>query len=79
MQGLDYPYTLQNLPRHSGGWLKGINSTGGSDSLDMGEDAHATSLNRDTAKDAIGLMLNYFDNDYSSTSTILTWPTTEMS
>ncbi|HEX6426554.1 MAG TPA: hypothetical protein VF008_02665, partial [Niastella sp.] len=45
VQGLDYAYTLQ-------GWLKGINSTGGSDSFDMGEDAHAGSLNRYTAKDA---------------------------
>jgi phage tail protein X len=59
VQGLDYAYTLQ-------GWLKGINSTGGSDSVDMGEDARATSLNRYTAKDAIGLTLNYFGNDYAA-------------
>ena len=32
----------------------------------MGEDAHASCLNRYTAKDAIGLTLNYFGNDYAA-------------
>jgi RHS repeat-associated protein len=59
VQGLDYAYTLQ-------GWLKGMNSTGGTDSFDMGADAHAGSLNQYVAKDALGLTLNYFDNDYTA-------------
>jgi RHS repeat-associated protein len=59
VQGLDYAYTLQ-------GWLKGINSTGGTDSFDMGEDAHAGSLNQYVGKDALGLTLNYFANDYTA-------------
>ncbi|THU30796.1 RHS repeat protein [Niastella caeni] len=59
VQGLDYAYTLQ-------GWLKGINSTGGTDSFDMGGDGRASSLNRYTAKDALGLTLNYFGNDYAA-------------
>lgn len=59
VQGLDYAYTLQ-------GWLKGINSTGGTDSFDMGGDGRNSSLNRYTARDAIGLTLNYFGNDYTA-------------
>jgi RHS repeat-associated protein len=59
VQGLDYAYTLQ-------GWLKGINSTGGTDSFDMGGDGRYSSINRYTAKDAIGLTLNYFGNDYTA-------------
>lgn len=59
VQGLDYAYTLQ-------GWLKGINGTGGTDSFDMGGDGRYSSINRYTAKDAIGLTLNYFGNDYTA-------------
>ncbi|WP_207516079.1 RHS repeat domain-containing protein [Longitalea luteola] len=59
VQGVDYAYTLQ-------GWLKGINSTGGTDVTDMGEDGKAGSLNQYTAKDAFGLTLNYFGNDYTA-------------
>jgi RHS repeat-associated protein len=58
MQGLDYAYTLQ-------GWLKGINSTGGTAQYDMGGDAYGGSINQYVAKDAIGLTLNYFANDYT--------------
>ncbi|OQP52818.1 hypothetical protein A4H97_24270 [Niastella yeongjuensis] len=59
VQGIDYAYTLQ-------GWLKGINSTSGTDSFDMGGDGRTSSLNRYTARDAIGLTLNYFANDYTA-------------
>ena len=48
VQGIDYAYTLQ-------GWLKGINSTGGTETYDMGEDGKAGSLNQFTARDACGL------------------------
>jgi hypothetical protein len=58
VQGLDYAYTLQ-------GWLKGINSTGGTAQYDMGGDAYGGSINQYVAKDAIGLTLNYFANDYT--------------
>ena len=59
VQGLDYAYTLQ-------GWLKGINSTGGTDGFDMGGDGHTGSLAQYTARDAFGLTLNYFGNDYAA-------------
>jgi RHS repeat-associated protein len=59
VQGLDYAYTLQ-------GWLKGINSTGGSETYDMGADGKAGSLNQFTARDAMGLTLNYFGNEYTA-------------
>ncbi|OQP68407.1 RHS repeat domain-containing protein [Niastella populi] len=61
VQGIDYAYTLQ-------GWLKGINSTGGSETFDMGEDGKTGSLNQFTARDALGLTLNYFGNDYTAIS-----------
>ncbi|WP_207513111.1 hypothetical protein [Longitalea luteola] len=50
----------------SWGWLKGINSSGGTDSFEMGQDGHAGRLNQYTAQDAIGLTLNYFGNDYTA-------------
>jgi RHS repeat-associated protein len=59
VQGIDYAYTLQ-------GWLKGINSTGGTDNFDMGGDGHNGSLAQYTARDAFGLTLNYFGNDYAA-------------
>lgn len=59
VQGLDYAYTLQ-------GWLKGINSSGGVETFDMGEDGKVGSLNQYTARDAFGLTLNYFGNDYTA-------------
>jgi RHS repeat-associated protein len=61
VQGMDYAYTLQ-------GWLKGINSTGGTTKYDMGGDGDTASLNRYTAADAIGLTLNYFTGDYATIS-----------
>lgn len=57
VQGVDYAYTLQ-------GWLKGINSTGGTTSHDMGGDG-ATGTNQYTAGDAYGLTLNYFENEFA--------------
>jgi RHS repeat-associated protein len=59
VQGVDYAYTLQ-------GWLKGINSTGGTETHDMGADGKAGSLNQFTARDAMGLTLNYFGNEYTA-------------
>ncbi|WP_207513120.1 RHS repeat-associated core domain-containing protein [Longitalea luteola] len=61
VQGVDYAYTLQ-------GWLKGINSSGGTDSFDMGQDGLTGSMNQYTAQDAIGLTLNYYGNDYTAIS-----------
>ena len=59
VQGLDYAYTLQ-------GWLKGINSTGGTRSHDMGSDGQAGSLNQYTARDVLSMSLNYFEGDYKA-------------
>lgn len=59
VQGMDYAYTLQ-------GWLKGINSTGGTDQHDMGSDGKASSLNQFVARDALAFNLNYFAGDYTN-------------
>ncbi|WP_298892938.1 hypothetical protein [uncultured Psychroserpens sp.] len=56
VQGLDYAYTIQ-------GWLKGVNSEKIDAEDDIGNDGHF-GVNNKTAKDAIGYVLNYFDNDY---------------
>ena len=61
VQGVDYAYTLQ-------GWLKGINSTGGTRVHDMGRDGDTLYANRYTGVDAIGLTLNYFTGDYTPVS-----------
>ena len=63
VQGIDYAYTLQ-------GWLKGINSTGGTDSFEMGGDGRVSSVNRYTARDAYGIALNYYANDYTPIGTV---------
>jgi hypothetical protein len=57
VQGMDYAYTLQ-------GWLKGINSTGGTMANDMGADGKVGGANQYTATDAMGLTLNYFAGEY---------------
>ncbi|WP_207512921.1 LamG-like jellyroll fold domain-containing protein [Longitalea luteola] len=66
VQGMDYAYTLQ-------GWLKGINATApaeqGTGAGDMGGDAKIGTLNQYTAKDALGLTLNYFTGDYAAINT----------
>jgi hypothetical protein len=67
VQGIDYAYTLQ-------GWLKGINSTGGTAVHDMGGDGLGASLHQYTARDAIGLTLNYFAGDYATIGGNLPFP-----
>jgi hypothetical protein len=60
VQGMDYAYTLQ-------GWLKGVNSAGGSPlggGGDMGEDGKSNGQNKYIARDAFGYHLNYFTGDY---------------
>jgi len=57
VQGMDYAYTLQ-------GWLKGINSTGGSNTHDVGGDAIIGGNNQYVSQDAYALTLNYFGGDY---------------
>jgi RHS repeat-associated protein len=57
VQGIDYAYTLQ-------GWLKGVNSTGGTIAHDMGGDGKDGHLNQFTARDAFGFTLNYFAGEY---------------
>lgn len=59
VQGIDYAHTLQ-------GWLKGMNSTGGSIAHDMGGDGLASGANQYTARDALGLTLNYFGGEYNA-------------
>jgi RHS repeat-associated protein len=62
VQGMDYVYTLQ-------GWLKGVNSAGGSPlggGGDMGEDGKSNGQNKYIARDAFGYHLNYFTGDYSN-------------
>jgi hypothetical protein len=54
VQGLDYAYTLQ-------GWLKGMNSSTGVYSNDMGRDGTAGSS---IPEDVVGYALAYFPNDY---------------
>jgi RHS repeat-associated protein len=65
VQGIDYAYTLQ-------GWLKGINSTGGTQEHDIGGDARIGSLNQYVALDAVGLNLNYFGGDYKPINSTVT-------
>jgi RHS repeat-associated protein len=57
VQGMDYAYTLQ-------GWLKGINSTGGTITHDIGGDGKSAGINQYTARDALGLTLNYFADEF---------------
>lgn len=57
VQGIDYAYTLQ-------GWLKGVNSTGGTVAHDMGSDGKDGHLNQFIARDAFGFSLNYFAGEY---------------
>jgi hypothetical protein len=60
VQGIDYAYTLQ-------GWLKGVNSTALSSTLDMGRDGDATNApTAKIAKDAYSFNLNYYLGDYGA-------------
>jgi RHS repeat-associated protein len=68
VQGMDYAYTLQ-------GWLKGVNSAGGSPlggGGDMGEDGKSNGQNKYIARDAFGYHLNYFTGDYSNINSAYT-------
>jgi RHS repeat-associated protein len=55
LQGLDYTYTIE-------GWLKAVNHP--NQANDPGQDGTAT----DFYKDAYGMTLEYYDNDYASAS-----------
>lgn len=55
LQGVDYSYTPQ-------GWLKAINGPTGISTNDPGKDGVGGSL---FAKDAFGMQLEYFNDDYS--------------
>jgi hypothetical protein len=57
LQGIDYVYTPQ-------GWLKSINSPAGDPTKDPNQDGVTNSF----AKDAFGLQLEYFNGDYSRTT-----------
>lgn len=62
VQGIDYSYTLQ-------GWLKGVNSTGLKETVDMGKDgntATGSSQNQYIAKDVMGFALHYYNGDYTA-------------
>jgi RHS repeat-associated protein len=60
VQGMDYAYTLQ-------GWLKGVNATSLTHTLDMGNDGDPTSnATKYIARDVYGYNLNYFNGDYAT-------------
>lgn len=67
VQGLDYAYTLQ-------GWLKGINSSGGTIDHDMGGDGRVGYQNQYTARDAYGLTLNYYGDEYKPIGNVTPFP-----
>ncbi|MBL7737442.1 MAG: hypothetical protein JNL51_18430, partial [Chitinophagaceae bacterium] len=59
VQGVDYAYTIH-------GWLKGLNSTSLITQHDMGQDGYSGAPHQYTARDVIGLSLNYYDTaDFS--------------
>jgi RHS repeat-associated protein len=60
VQGIDYAYTTH-------GWLKGVNATIDNDgNEDMGLDGANGSFLMNTARDAYGFSLNYFNGDYQA-------------
>jgi RHS repeat-associated protein len=59
VQGMDYAYTLQ-------GWLKGVNSSGASYSIDMGRDGTTDLLKKDIARDAYAFSLHYYNGGNSA-------------
>ncbi len=76
VQGLDYAYTLQ-------GWLKGVNAAILTGNNDIGKDgqvigANSSSDHRDFARDEMGFVLSYYDNDYGavnqSSTALSTYP-----
>lgn len=60
VQGVDFLYTLQ-------GWLKAINHPEIGDGKDIGQDGVSGSANESVAEDAFGMVINYFQGDYSRT------------
>lgn len=61
VQGIDYTYTVH-------GWLKGVNHSSLSASLDPGSDAGPGSK---VAKDAFGMVLGYYSGDFENTGSPL--------
>lgn len=63
VQGSDYVYTIN-------GWLKTVNGSTLHTERDMGKDgtstAVATTLNSNTARDAMAFSLGYYESDYTS-------------
>lgn len=58
VQGVDFAYTIQ-------GWLKAVNGDTIGHGMDMGEDGNANSI---FPRDASGLVLDYYVDDYKSIS-----------
>ncbi|GAA0874323.1 hypothetical protein GCM10009118_07310 [Wandonia haliotis] len=69
VQGIDYAYTIQ-------GWIKGVNAPTLSAGTDMGSDGKAETgnPNRNTARDAFGYALTYYDGDYAQIRTTAASP-----
>lgn len=61
VQGLDYAYTLQ-------GWIKGMNSGSLTFNHDMGKDGKIGQLHEPFARDEVGYILHYHQNDYRAVS-----------
>lgn len=59
VQGQDFAYTIQ-------GWVKGVNATNISASIDPGNDGLTNSSRQNVGKDVYSYSLNYFDNDYKA-------------
>lgn len=58
VQGMDYAYTID-------GWMKGINGLDLNTNKDMGNDGVTGGANNHVARDAFGMVIGYFDGDYS--------------
>ncbi|MDZ7776839.1 MAG: hypothetical protein U5L09_15140, partial [Bacteroidales bacterium] len=59
VQGIDHAYTLQ-------GWSKGMNASTISPSDDIGKDGVANNIFSNVARDAVSLVFDYNQNDYTS-------------
>ncbi len=62
VQGMDYAYNIM-------GWQKGMNSGSLQPQHDIGQDGHSGSVNAWFARDAVGFILGYHDNDYQAIGT----------
>jgi RHS repeat-associated protein len=65
IQGIDYTYTIN-------GSIKGINHPSLDKTKDPGEDGVTGSDHEDFEEDLFGMMIDYFDNDYSRTNSDIT-------